>query len=39
MDAGIHELKFDGRGLAGRVYFYRLQAGEYVAAKKHLLMK
>ena len=38
-DAGVHEVKFDGSDLASGVYFYRLQAGDYVGTKKLLLMK
>jgi hypothetical protein len=38
-EAGVHEVKFDGSDLARGVYFYRLQAGDYVATKKLLLMK
>jgi len=38
-EAGVHEVKFEGSHLASGVYFYRLQAGDYVATKKLLLMK
>jgi hypothetical protein len=38
-DAGVHEVKFEAAGLASGVYFYRIQAGEFVATKKLLLMK
>jgi len=38
-DAGIHDVKFDGSGLASGVYFYRLSTEAYVAAKKMLLLK
>jgi len=38
-EAGYHELKFDGSGLSSGVYFCRLQAGEYAAAGKLLLVK
>jgi len=38
-DAGVYQVKFDATNLASGVYFYRLQAGDYVATKKLLLMK
>jgi hypothetical protein len=38
-DAGYHEVRFDGSGLASGVYFYRLQAEDYVATKKLVLLK
>lgn len=37
--AGTHVVHFDGSSLASGVYFYRLQAGDYSAAKKLLLLK
>jgi hypothetical protein len=39
VDAGIHDVEFDGSRLASGVYFYRLVAGEHVDSKKLLLMK
>jgi hypothetical protein len=38
-EAGYHEVKFDATGLSSGVYFYRLQAGNYVATKKLLLLR
>ena len=38
-DAGYHEVKFNGAGLSSGVCFCRLQAREYVAAKKLLLVR
>ncbi len=38
-EAGYHEVTFDGSGLTSGVYFYRLQAGDFVQTKKLLLMK
>jgi len=37
--AGRHEVVFDGTGLASGIYIYRLQAGEYSATGKMVLMK
>jgi hypothetical protein len=38
-DVGSHEVIFDGSDLISGVYVYRIQAGEYDAAKKMLLVK
>ncbi len=39
VEAGYHSVIFDGSGLPSGVYFCRLQAGTYRAAKKILLLK
>jgi len=38
-DAGVHEIKFDGSNLASGVYVYRVQAGDFVQAKKFVVLK
>jgi hypothetical protein len=38
-DSGVHEIKFDGSNLASGVYFYRLQAGDFVQSKRLVLLK
>ncbi len=38
-DAGVHEVRFDGSGLSSGVYFYRMQAGDFVATKGLLLVR
>lgn len=34
LDAGSHEAAFDSRGLAGGLYFYRLEAGGVVRTRR-----
>jgi hypothetical protein len=38
-EAGSHEVRFDGGGLAGGVYFYRIQTGTSTATKKMVLLR
>jgi hypothetical protein len=38
-EAGVHEVKFDGSSFASGVYFYRLQAGDFVSTKRMLILK
>jgi len=38
-EPGSYEVKFGGAGLSSGVYFYRLQAGDFAATKRLLLLK
>jgi hypothetical protein len=38
-EAGYHDVRFDGSGLASGVYFYRLRAGVYVATKRLIVVR
>jgi glucuronoarabinoxylan endo-1,4-beta-xylanase len=39
IEAGYHEARLDGSQLSSGVYFYRIEAGSLVAAKKLLLVR
>ncbi|HEX3074846.1 MAG TPA: T9SS type A sorting domain-containing protein, partial [Ignavibacteriales bacterium] len=39
MEAGSHELLFDGASLASGVYIYKINAGSFTEAKKMNLLK
>ncbi|MGB2869614.1 MAG: N-acetylmuramoyl-L-alanine amidase [Bacteroidota bacterium] len=39
MNAGDHTVRWDGSHLAGGVYFYRIQAGEFTQMRKMVLVK
>ena len=38
-EAGHHDVRFDANGLASGVYFYRLQAADYIATKRFILIR
>lgn len=37
--AGRYTVEFDGKNFASGVYFYRIEAGNFVQAKKMVLVK
>jgi hypothetical protein len=39
LEAGYHEVKFDGTNLASGVYFYEIQAGSFAQTKRLLLLR
>jgi predicted GH43/DUF377 family glycosyl hydrolase len=39
MDAGMHEVRFDASALATGLYIYRIRAGNFVEARKLLLVR
>jgi len=39
MEAGYHQVQFDGNGLSSGVYFYRIHAGDFVETKRLILLK
>jgi S-formylglutathione hydrolase FrmB len=38
-EAGVHEVMFNGSKLASGVYFYRMQAGNFIQSKKLVLLR
>ena len=38
-EAGTYEIEFSASGLPEGIYFYKLQAGDYLSTKKMLIMK
>lgn len=39
LDAGMHKIQWNGAGAASGVYFYRLQAGDFVQTRRLVLLK
>ena len=39
LEAGLHDVRFDGTPLASEVYFYRLSAGTFTATKRLLYLR
>jgi hypothetical protein len=39
LEAGIHKTRFDASRFASGIYFYRIEAGNFTASKKMLLLK
>ncbi|MBP9096712.1 MAG: T9SS type A sorting domain-containing protein, partial [Ignavibacteria bacterium] len=38
-DAGFYAVKFDASKLSSGIYFYKIQAGDFNAVKKFMLVK
>ena len=38
VEAGFHDVKFDGSALASGVYFYRIHAGSFIQTKRLVLL-
>jgi hypothetical protein len=36
---GVHDVRFDGTGLASGAYLYRIQAGSFVQTRKFVLLR
>ncbi len=39
VEAGVHEVQFDGSKLSSGIYFYKLTAGKFTEIKKMMLIK
>jgi hypothetical protein len=39
LESGYHEVQFNATNLSSGVYFYRIQAGEFVQTKRLLLLR
>ncbi len=39
LPAGVHEIAFNGSGLASGIYFYRLRAGQFLSTKRLVILK
>ena len=39
VSSGHHEISFDGKDLSAGLYFYRLDAGDFTAVRKMMLIK
>jgi hypothetical protein len=39
MNVGYHEVQFDGSDMASGVYYYQLEAGDFMEVKKMILLK
>jgi hypothetical protein len=37
-EAGVHQVSFDGSGLASGTYFYRIEAGGFVQTRRLTLL-
>jgi hypothetical protein len=39
MNAGYHEVEFNGSPLSSGIYYYRIEAGEFQDVKKMILLR